>query len=605
MSGPLPNRWINCPQKSDSFIADKFLAFKTPLNRKFDSKMPSEYYFHPDQVFNFAKLNKVKVGLWIDLTNTSRFYDRQEVEDHDCRYVKLQCRGHGETPSSEQTQSFIEIVDDFINEFPMSIIGVHCTHGFNRTGFLITSYMVEKMDCAVDGALMAFASARNPGIYKEDYIAELLRRYGDEDEPFPTPQLPDWCYEYDDDNDSSHNHSEQQYSNNEQYDDTDGNDDAVDEGSSSSGKPPPAKRSKRSEFNKVNATFMSGVSGVIHVSDQPRLNNLQKLVQEMCEWNSTGFPGCQPVSMDRENLKFLHSKPYRVSWKADGTRYMMLILKENEVYFFDRDHSCFQVQNMKFPQRKDLKRHICNTLLDGEMVIDKVNGQHIPRYLVYDVIKYENEDLGKQEFYPNRLKCIETEVVNPRYEAMKRGIINKQKEPFSVRNKMFWDLTQARALLGPKFAKTLSHEPDGLVFQPSKEPYVAGRCDEVLKWKPLNLNSVDFKLKITEESGVGILNKKIGFLYVGQLDVPFAQLKYTKQLKDLDNKIIECKFDNNCWVFMRQRVDKMYPNSYSTALGVFRSIKQPVTTEILLEYIDKHRFIDDCDAMPPPRSRNY
>ena len=40
---------------------------------------------------------------------------------------------------------------------------------------------------------------------------------------------------------------------------------------------------------------------------------------------SGGFPGCQPVSMIQENLCFLKDKPYKVSWKADGTRYMMLI----------------------------------------------------------------------------------------------------------------------------------------------------------------------------------------------------------------------------------------------------------------------------------------
>lgn len=41
----------------------------------------------------------------------------------------------------------------------------------------------------------------------------------------------------------------------------------------------------------------------------------------------------------------------------------------------------------------------------------------------------------------------------------------------------------------------------------------------------------------------------------------------TKELKQYDNKIIECTFANNTWVFMRQRVDKSFPNSYETAMG--------------------------------------
>lgn len=88
-------------------------------------------------------------------------------------------------------------------------------------------------------------------------------------------------------------------------------------------------------------------------------------MQDMCGWSKGGFPGCQPVSMDLENLKFLHTKPYKVSWKADGTRYMMLINAENEVYFFDRDNSCFQVIGMRFPRRNNIQAHTCDTLLDG------------------------------------------------------------------------------------------------------------------------------------------------------------------------------------------------------------------------------------------------
>lgn len=138
---------------------------------------------------------KIKIGLWIDLTNTNRFYDRNVIDHHGCQYVKLNCRGFGEAPSEEQTKSFIEIVDTFIADHPFEIIGVHCTHGFNRTGFLIAAYMVEKMDCSVEAAIGAFAKARPPGIYKSEYIKELFRRYDDEEDAFAAPELPDWCYD--------------------------------------------------------------------------------------------------------------------------------------------------------------------------------------------------------------------------------------------------------------------------------------------------------------------------------------------------------------------------------------------------------------------------
>ena len=50
-----------------------------------------------------------------------------------------------------------------------------------------------------------------------------------------------------------------------------------------------------------------------------------------------------------------------------------------------------------------------------------------------------------------------------------QGKIDKHAEPFSVRQKEFWDVAEAKTLLGPKFTKaSLGHEPDGLVFQPVK-----------------------------------------------------------------------------------------------------------------------------------------
>lgn len=445
----------------------------------------------------------MKVGLWIDLTNTSRFYDRADVEKKGCRYVKMQCRGHGETPSLEQTRSFIEIVDEFTSNNPLEKIGVHCTHGFNRTGFLIASYLVEKNDYSVAGAIHSFAVARPPGIYKQDYISELYKRYDEEDDTTNAPELPDWCNEEEEtpDDYAASTSSQGRKRNAQENPEEDAEGEEVENGESSSDVKLPRKK-RRTETINVNAQFMDGVPGVTLMTDKPIVDNLKALVQDMCGWQKGGFPGAQPVSMDRTNIRMLHNKPYKVSWKADGTRYMMLIRQEREVYFFDRDNSCFKVDGLKFPTIKDLTKQIKNTLLDGEMVIDRVGGKNIPRYLVYDMVRYCDEDMSKKSFH-ERLGAIKHYIIGPRHEAMKRGIILKEREPFSVRAKDFWDVTQAAALLGEKFAKQLSHEPDGLIFQPKLEPYAGGRCDDILKWKPADQNSVDFQLKIIEESGVG------------------------------------------------------------------------------------------------------
>lgn len=178
---------------------------------------------------------------------------------------------------------------------------------------------------------------------------------------------------------------------------------------------------------------------------------------------------------------------------------------------------------------------------------------------------------------------------DPRNEAIGKGLINKQSEPFSVRQKAFWDVSQAIKLLQPKFTKNLGHELDGLVFQPASGPYMPGACPMVLKWKPASVNSVDFRLKIVLVGGVGLLPTKVGSLYVGGMDAPFGQVKMNRSIKELDGKIIECKLENNEWVFMRERTDKSFPNSFSTAngkhLALVNLISKQINNKIILTFI--------------------
>lgn len=580
--GPIPSRWLHCPRKAMKLIQNKFLAFKTPLCSAYDGQVPEECRFNVDMLFQYLKSQKMKMGLWIDLTNTTRFYDKQSIENNDCKYLKLQCRGHAETPSEEQTRTFVQLCKNFIAHNPLDIIGVHCTHGFNRTGFLIISYLVEINNSSVDAAIAEFATARPPGIYKGDYIKELYRRYDDEEDAQLPPARPAWCLESDDTEDTDEGPSTEDKNGHQEE---------------------RGKKRKREYMNK-NPVFMAGIPGVTPVNERTRLSGIQKRVQEICGWTSTGFPGSQPVSMGVENMTLLREKPYRVSWKADGTRYMMLVQGDGDVYFIDRDNSVFQANGLIFPHVRE-DRCLRDTLMDGEMVIDKDKGKDIPRYLVYDVVMYDGQDVSKLPFHPDRYSIIENKIIAGRLRAMKEGRLMKEREPFSVRLKYFWDVTLSKNLLSEKFAKQLSHEPDGLIFQPAKEKYCTGVSREVLKWKPVSLNSVDFRLKIVTESGVGIVPRKVGHLYVGGLKTPYGTInKISRQLRDLDNAIIECKFEHGQWVFMRQRTDKSFPNSFDTAESVCKSICKPVTKELLLDYIDKYRFVqNDTDLMPPPKQR--
>ena len=584
--GPIPPRWLNCPRKSNDLIEDRFLAFKTPLSNRFDDQVPLQHRFTPEMLFASMKSYNRKIGLWIDLTKTDRFYDREEVERKGTKYVKLSCAGHGECPTKEQTATFVKICDKFIKVNPLEIIAVHCTHGFNRTGFLISSYLIEKEDCGPDLAIALFGMQREPGIYKGDYIMSLFERAGENvDDAPPEPPKPDWCNEFDDGD----------------LDD-DGNYNGGGDGSSC-GRGGGSKGKKRREKNKKDPMFMEGIPGVTAITEQPKLGQIQSTIQDILGWKTGGFPGSQPVSMDLQNINLLASKPYKISWKADGTRYMMLIIDRSEIYFADRDNSIFQAPDVEFRSKYDLECHLQNTLLDGEMVIDELpTGEKCPRFLIYDALRINSRDVMNDNFHL-RFERIYTDLIHPRNAAIKKGLINKAKEPFSIRRKDFWDVNphSVEKLLSPEFNSQLSHEPDGLIFQPIPQPYVAGRCDEVLKWKPPSHNSVDFKVKIQKITGEGLLPTTIALLFVSGLEGPFAQMKASKAIKALDNRIIECNHNGRSWQFMRERTDKSFPNSYNTALAVCNSITYPVTQYILQEFVKYKAFRKrGRELMPPP-----
>lgn len=76
------------------------------------------------------------------------------------------------------TKSPFVVHRQYISQNPLDIVGVHCTHGFNRTGFLISAFMIEEHDWSVDAAVQEFRSARAPGIYKGDYLKDIYVRFG-------------------------------------------------------------------------------------------------------------------------------------------------------------------------------------------------------------------------------------------------------------------------------------------------------------------------------------------------------------------------------------------------------------------------------------------
>ncbi|XP_019851712.1 PREDICTED: mRNA-capping enzyme-like isoform X4 [Amphimedon queenslandica] len=533
----VPPRWRHCPRKG-KVIAGKFFPFKTPLSSEYDKDLAEGNRFPLSMLIAFTEcIPGHRMGLVIDLTKTSRYYDKRELLKCGIGHHKITCEGYGAAPNAEQVKEFQTLCVNFFKDHPDDIIGVHCTHGFNRTGFLIVSYLIDVECWDLESAVATFSMARPPGIYKEHYLHELAGRYADGDiGSIITPPLPDWC------------------------DDVE------------------REKEKSAQF----AVPLHGVELVLG----PTREEVQIACQEALDWEESGFPGSQPVSMDVQNIRFLNEKPYRVSWKADGTRYMLYIKGKGQIYLIDRDNSVFNSPNITFLSRKREGEHLRDCVADSELVLDKVDGAVRPRLLIYDIMMFEgSKDVARCD-HQRRMLCIDRELIMPREEAAKRGIIDKIREPFSVRAKQFWDVSESRMIL-EKYAPTLTHENDGLIYNPTNEPYKPGQCKDLLIWKPPKVN---FHLNIITEKKFGMLEEKKAQLLVGsercEKIFSYLDLQVNKDAKKHSKKIIECSFVNNKWKFLRVRTDKGFPDSIETAKSI---CIDSVNEDKLLEVCEKHR----------------
>ena len=528
----LPQRWLKCPRYGQKL--EKFLPFKTPLDDRYDTQVPEIYRFTPEMFVQKWKSSKVKLGMVIDLTKTDRFYDRSIFENSNIKYWKHKLDGFAEAPTKAQTTAFIALVDEFLNLNPLSFIAVHCTHGFNRTGFVICSYLVEKMDWSVEAALEAFANIRPPGIYKQHYVDELFERYeGSKDEAIAVVNvLPDWCHE---------------------------DDQKLIEELNEEDRPGIDSRQKVFIDSKELDLKYRNEELVVQIFDQPRLGQIQRLAKAYMRTDKNTFIGAQPVSLDKDNIVKIREKPYHLSWKADGTRYLLLIQGRDNIYMLDRDNCVFKVKNLSFPKSNDISRHLEKCLFDGELVVDRVKtdpnnpNSHVteyPRFLIYDAITFKDQEVSKMPF-DIRIKCIKNEIIETRNKAKAKGVII-HKEPFSIRLKEFISIQAEskgrwKKFLDPNFTKSLCHETDGLILQPSgkEDFYKSGRCDDILKWKPPELNTIDFKLVVKKTKvEIGCLQERIGLLYVSGHEQPIDTIQVTPVLAKLDGKIIECKYES-------------------------------------------------------------
>jgi len=170
-----PNGWLDYSKMGDLVENTKFIALKTPLCTKFYKDVSNKETFYCKDAVQMVQDKGFRVGMVLSLSNTDRHYDRNDFIESDIFFEKLKVPGQV-IPSDWIIKMFCSKVAKFEekNKENNSIILVHCTHGLNRTGFLVCSYLMRNKGLIASKAIDCFEKARGHKISRETYLTELL-----------------------------------------------------------------------------------------------------------------------------------------------------------------------------------------------------------------------------------------------------------------------------------------------------------------------------------------------------------------------------------------------------------------------------------------------
>ncbi|GKT51628.1 mRNA-capping enzyme [Colletotrichum spaethianum] len=156
-----------------------FRAMKT-LREADDTHCPAEF------VKNWGAIIKDV----IDISHDKPVYDPRSMEKGGVRYHKYATVSKI-PPKDDEVAHFISLVDKLREEQKKraeqekwtevngqtQVIGVHCHYGFNRTGYFIVCYLVERCGMNVSEAIDTFKAARPNGIRHYHFRDRLHMRY--------------------------------------------------------------------------------------------------------------------------------------------------------------------------------------------------------------------------------------------------------------------------------------------------------------------------------------------------------------------------------------------------------------------------------------------
>ena len=300
----------------------------------------------------------------------------------------------------------------------------------------------------------------------------------------------------------------------------------------------------------------------------------------------------------------LIKQQYTVSVKADGERTLLFLRGgDKKVYSID---SSLNVRIIGILSSEPLPEGNYY-MVDGELVETKLETNV---FLCFDIIYSIDRDVRNVMFHAQ---------TESRYDLLNKFVKKTKLSSGGVTLRAigYKKLTSSMSL--PEFMQTLDvdYETDGLIFTPaSKYPEsIMDKENTRLKWKPSNMQSIDFKLKIDKLDNYryNIITTSTGpkiyatLTYISKKEYPTFTVKDRPEISKIalqvnengkpifENKILEngtiaeCVFLDGQWKIMRLRLDKKEPNGAIAVFSNWKLITDPITMAELTGTIVKER----------------
>jgi len=268
------------------------------------------------------------------------------------------------------------------------------------------------------------------------------------------------------------------------------------------------------EYMRINYLILSLIQhnkSILNITESNNIiknyNSLVNVSNKNLKKNKkAAFIAANPVTLHVENidktsnLQNIYNK-YAVTLKADGERRLMYVNTDGAMYLFDVN---FNVYNLSSKAPKGWE----NTLFECELISDA------KLLLFYDALFSKGVDIRRTHLKVKPSERTKTNIGRLGHldkfltEFKKSGVngsglsFEEKKYLFSVMSDGSDIFAKAKELWCDRKSKV--YETDGLIFVPIKEHYPlhSGSWYSLFKWKPSELNTIDFLVKIVlDENG--------------------------------------------------------------------------------------------------------